>query len=169
MTDLTAHDPAEDLLPLHHGDVRLSTYRPEAITSLMPLRGAAIAIPDPGRAEAMLGGLLLWSGRNQGMLLGPPPANLDKVAMTDQSDAWTILRLEGPGVDQVLSRLTPLDLNPAIFKPGRTARSLLGHMNALFHRRDAEIFDIWVFRSMAGSAIHDIERAMRGLAARQTL
>ncbi|MEM7644545.1 MAG: hypothetical protein AAF366_18770, partial [Pseudomonadota bacterium] len=95
----------------------------------------------------------------------PPPAR--GIATTDQSDAFAALRLSGPDADAVLARLTPLNL--AEIAPGQTARSLLGHMNTLFHRTEAEAWDLLLFRSMAAHAIHEIDRAMRGVAARAAL
>jgi sarcosine oxidase subunit gamma len=113
--------------------------------------------------------VLLWSGIGQAMLLGPVADPIDGVAMTEQSNSWAMLRLEGEGARDVLARLTPLDLRPSAMAVGHTARSLLGHMNALFHRSGEDAYDILVFRSMTASAVHDLTRAMRGVAARSAL
>ena len=169
MASLIARSPAEGLLPVSHGSVTLSEVVPEAITTLMPLAGASFAIPEPNRSAPHGGGLLLWSGMGQAMLLGPAPDPVAGVAMTDQSDAWAVLRLAGPGARDVLARLTPLDLRDGAMAVGHTARSLLGHVNALFHREADDAWRILVFRSMTGSAVHDLTRAMRGVAARSVL
>ncbi|WP_371154741.1 sarcosine oxidase subunit gamma [Jannaschia sp. 2305UL9-9] len=169
MANLTARSPAEGLLPISHGTLTLTEIRPDAITSLMLLRGAEGTLPKPNRALRTMGGVLLWSGRNQALLLGPRPDPQSAVAMTDQSDAWAVLHLAGPQSAEGLARLTPLDLNPAIFRPGHVARSLLSHMNAVFHRTALDGFDILVFRSMTGTAVHDITRAMRAVTARADL
>ncbi|MGB3554238.1 MAG: sarcosine oxidase subunit gamma [Jannaschia sp.] len=167
MTDLAARAATADLLPLSHGTLTLSEEMPDAITSLVPLGGASDILPPPGRSITHAdGGTLLWSGLGQAMLLGPVPEPVTDVATTDQTGAWAVLLLEGADVRDALARLTPLDLDPAIFAEGYTARSLLGHMNALFHRAGPDAFLILVFRSMAGSAVHEIEVAMRGVAAR---
>ena len=166
MASLLARSPAADLLPIAHGGVTLSEIVPEAITSLAPLEGADLALPAPNRALARDGGLLLWSGQGQALLVGPAPDPIPAVAMTDQSDAWAVLRLEGPGARDVLSRLTPLDLRDRGLAEGQVARSLLGHMAALFHRSAAARYDLFVFRSMVGTAVHELEPAMRGVAAR---
>jgi heterotetrameric sarcosine oxidase gamma subunit len=141
----------------------MSAVEPEAITSFMPLRDAGFAIPGPGRSAAHAGGRLLWSGRGQAMLAGPAPDSIPGVAMTDQTGAWAILRLEGAGAEAVLSRLTPLDLRG--FADQGTARSLVGHMNALIHR-DGAAWEVWVFRSMTGSAVQEVVHAMRSVDAR---
>ena len=80
-----------------------------------------------------------------------------------------MLRLEGAGVEEVLARLTPLDLNPGMFKRGHAARSLLGHMNMVIARVGAEAFEIMVFRSMTKTAVHELEEAMKSIAARAAL
>ncbi|TFL17330.1 sarcosine oxidase subunit gamma [Jannaschia formosa] len=166
MANLIARSPAEGLLPLANGDATLSEVVPEAITSLMALDGATFPLPGPGRSTQRGGGLLLWSGRNQALLVGPRPDPIPQIAMTDQSDAWAVLRLEGPAARAVLARLTPLDLRDAGLGEGRVARSLLGHMPALFHRAGPDRYELFVFRSMTGTAVHEVERAMRGVAAR---
>lgn len=167
MASLIARSPAEGLLPATHGALTLSEVVPEAITSLMPLRGAAVALPGPNRSARDGDALLLWSGRNQALRLGPRPEPMANVAMTDQSDAFAVLRLEGGGARDALARLTPLDLRAGVFAEGHVARSLLGHMAALFHRSGPERYDMLVFRSMTASAVHEVERAMRGVAARR--
>jgi sarcosine oxidase subunit gamma len=169
VASLIARSPAEGLLPITHGGVTLSEDAPAAITSLMPTRGAAFELPGPNRARDHAGGRLLWSGRGQALLVGPAPDPIPGVAMTDQSDAWAVLRLEGSGASDVLARLTPLDLRPAVFEVGHVARSLLGHMHALFEREAPEDWRLFVFRSMAGSAVHDLTEAMRSVAARSAL
>jgi len=90
-------------------------------------------------------------------------------ALTDQSDAWAVFSLQGHGVEDVLARLTPLDLNRAVFKRGHAARSLLGHMSAVILRTGENTFEIMVFRSMARTAVHELETAMRAVAARDAL
>ncbi|WP_298430241.1 sarcosine oxidase subunit gamma [uncultured Jannaschia sp.] len=165
MADLTARSPAEGLLPQTIGQCALTEEWPEAITALSALSDGA-DLPAPGETATQGEATLLWSGRRQAMAFGPvdPP---NGTVGCDQTDAWCVMRLDGPDAADVLARLTPLDLNPAILKPGHTARSLLGHMNALFHRIGPNTFRIMVFRSMAASAVHEIERAMKGVAARR--
>ncbi|MGB3408403.1 MAG: sarcosine oxidase subunit gamma family protein [Jannaschia sp.] len=161
--------PAADLLPVSHGPLTLSSVVPDAITSLAPLSGSGLVLPQPNRSLPHDSGVLLWSAAGQALLVGPAPTPVAAVAMTDQTDAWVILRLEGAGAEEVLARLTPIDLNPAMFKVGHVARSLLGHMNVLFHRTGPAAFEIFVFRSMTASAVHEILVAMKGVTARADL
>jgi sarcosine oxidase subunit gamma len=87
-------------------------------------------------------------------------------ALTDQSDGWTVVQVQGAGGADVLARLTPLDLRPAVFKRGHTARSDLMHMAASITRTGDDTFMIMVFRSMADTLLHDLQRAMEGVASR---
>ena len=183
MVDLIAKSPAQGLLPLEIGGVGLTEIVPEAITSVMPYDGqeaaasellksvCGMALPKPGRSTGRGGARAVWTGAGQAMVLGPPvDAGLGRfAALSDQSDAWAVLRLEGAGGEDVLARLTPLDLNPGLFKRGHAARSLLGHINAVIVRAGTEAFEIMVFRSMAKTAVHELQEAMKSVAARAVL
>jgi sarcosine oxidase subunit gamma len=158
-----------------HGGVTLSEVVPEAITSVAPFAGQEAAVsaaleaatgaafPAPGRwtgAETRI----VWTGPEQAMVLGARVAPAG-AAVTDQSDAWAVMRLDGPGAEAVLARLIPVDTRRAHFPPGHAARTMLHHMTCTLMRAGDDAFDIMVFRSMAATAVHDIETAMRSLAA----
>ena len=127
-----------------------------------------MAWPAPGRATGKSGARAIWFGREMVMLAGPEPdAALNAyAAMTLQSDAWACVTLTGANVEDVLARLVPLDLSSDIFKRGYTARTLIQHMNGSITRIGADTFLLMVFRSMAGTLLHDMERAMESVAAR---
>lgn len=175
MARLIAKTPAEGLLPVTHGAVTLDEALPEAITSVTPLRGqdGAVAralgqpLPGPGETTTGAAGELVWTGRGQAMLLGPAPGAVAGAAITDQSDAWAVLVLTGPGAADVLARLVPADLRDAAFAVGATARTLVGHMPASLTRTGAEAWRIMVFRAMARTAVHELSEAMRTVAARR--
>ena len=79
------------------------------------------------------------------------------------------MRIQGPGAEDVLARLVPLDLRFAAFPEGAVARSGLNHMPMLLLREAGEAFQIMVFRSMAGSAVHELALAMKAYVARAAL
>lgn len=183
MVKLVAKTPAEGILPIEVNGLSLSEVVPELITSVMPYDGqkaaasdllkatAGLDLPGPNRTTGQDGARAVWTGRGQAMVLGAPvdPSLARHAALTDQSDAWAVFRLEGQGVEDVLARLTPLDLNPGLFKRGHAARSLLGHMTAVFVKPADGVFEILVFRSMARSAVHELETAMKAVAARAAI
>ena len=162
-----------------HGAMCLRESDPGRITWIAPYPGAEIAtshalkaafslsFPAPGEAQDSGGGRILWSGRSQALLLGPePPEALSRhAAMLDQTEGWAAMTLAGAGSVDTLARLVPLDLRPRAFPAGRTARSLLGHVNAQI-TAIAGGFEILVMRSMARTAVHDIGQAMASVAAR---
>ena len=132
------------------------------------LRGADVSlIPEPGQTRESDGRRALWSGRGQALVIGPRP-DAPGAAVTDQTGAWVMIRLAGPGAADAMARLTPVDLRPAAFPEGAVARTLVGHMNALIARAEGG-FDILAFRSMAGTLAHDLRRAMEGVAARAAM
>ena len=178
VTGLVAKTPCADLLPITRGSVTLTETDPGAITSVSPLRGREGAVsdalkaqigaawPKPGRSTGKQGARAVWSGLDQALVLGPVLAPIAGAAMTDQSDAWACVCLDGTGARDVLARLTPFDLRPAQFKQGHAARTELAHMSVVLIRTGAERYEIMGFRSMAKTLVHDLGEAMTSLAAR---
>ena len=180
MAELIAKTPCAGLLPLSVGALTLTEVDPGPMTAIAPHRGQAAAVgkalaalgvdwPAPGQALTGKGGARIqWFGHVHALLCGvsAPAALARHAALTDQSDAWAVVRLEGAGAAAVLARLTPLDLREAAFAPGSTARSELFHMAAAITRSGAESFEIMVFRSMAGTLVHDLRGAMEAATAR---
>lgn len=181
MVDLVALSACEGLLPLSIGKVTLSEVVPEAMTSVAPFKGQdkatsaalksahGMALPAPNRATGKVGARAIWLSRGQVMLVGPvPDARLAKhAALTDQTDAWAVVRLEGAGIEDVLARLVPVDVRISTFKRGHTMRSDLMHMMVSVTRVGERAYQIMVFRSMAETLVHDLKSAMEGVAARR--
>jgi len=179
VADLTARSPCEGLLPLTIGGVTAGEDLPAAMTSLAPYRGGeddlskamksahGMGFPSPGRATGRAGGRAIWFSQGQALLMGPQPdvSLAEYAALTDQSDAWAVVRLEGQGVLKVLARLVPLDLRASRFKRGHTARTDMAHMMASLTKTGENAFQIMVFRSMAETLVHDLKTAMEGVAA----
>lgn len=180
MIELKAKSACAGLLPKHVGDMRLEEVEVGHITSITPLRGHEAAVdealfathklsfPKPNRSTGRAGERLIWSGQGQAFLMGPAlAADLGALAaVTDQSDAWAVVRLEGARGADVLARLVPVDLRTQNFKRGHTARTLLGHMTVSITRVGDNSFQIMAFRSMAKTLVHEITTAMESLAAR---
>jgi sarcosine oxidase subunit gamma len=111
----------------------------------------------------------LWFGREMALLIGPAPDEslAAHAALTDQTDAWAVVHLEGRQAAEVLARLCPLDLREAVFAPGHTARSDVAHMAGSVSRLGPQTWQIMVFRSMATTLVHEVEIVMARVAARQ--
>jgi methylglutamate dehydrogenase subunit D len=80
-------------------------------------------------------------------LAGGLPASDGTV--TDLSHGRTILRLEGDAAGAILAKCVALDLDPAIFPPGRVAQTAIHHIDVVLLRSSASRFDLWVLRSFA--------------------
>lgn len=179
MPELIARAPLGPIAPLTRGTVTLAQADLGPITGIAPFpgQGAAVdralkplglAFPSPNASAAKGDARILWTGREQAFLIGaPPPEGLTvAAAVTDQSDGWAALHLQGQGAEAVLMRLVPLDLRALHFPVGRSVRAGLNHMPMVLWRSAPDAFTILVFRSMARTAWHELETAMTGLAAR---
>jgi len=183
VADLTVSDTFAGLgLPFAIGNCRLEAAAAEPIISVSPfsgqvdtveraLRGIGLGFPEPGQVLAAGAVRAVWAGRATVFLMGgaPPDCLADHAALTDQGDGWAGLRLSGTDAEAILARLVAQDVRHAAFPPESAARSQLNHMPCLILRVTETVFEIYVFRSMAGSAVHELSEAMRNVAARAAL
>lgn len=163
--------------PLTIGQTTLAEVALPRITSVSPFQGqdkvAAKALkamglifPAPNRTSVADDVNLVWTGRGQAFLLGADATALaGSCALTDQSDGWAGLSLSGAQAEAVLARLVPVDARA--MQPGHVARTGLNHMNAVLWRTGHYAFTLLVFRSMARTAWHEVEDALRMVAARE--
>ncbi len=179
MVELRETSPCAGLLPVTLGSVTVEELTPGPMTSLCVFGDASemsaalekahgMGWPAPNRSTGKDGARAIWFGRGEVMLVGvSPDAALRKAgAIVDQSDGWAVVSVRGAAAVDVLARLVPVDLRGSVFKRGQTARTQVGHMPASITRTGAEAFMIMVFRSMAGTLVHDLKEAMAAVAAR---
>jgi len=170
---LIALSPCNDLLPLEIGDVVVSEVSVDRLTSVAPFKGKNKAVSDSLKAQVgatlpaanRRSGAVTWFGHGVWLVAGS--AALDGIAaVTEQSDAWAVVHIEGPSVEDVLARLVPVDLRSHVFKKNHVAKTMLGHMSITLTRVGSQCFEVMVMRSMAATLVHDLEVAMRGVASR---
>ena len=161
--------PFSGLLPKSAGALNFAEVRLDQLFAVAPHRGQSKAVSSAlqtqiglglsakGRASSNGRARVIWCGHRV-WLVGAEIQLDGMAAVTDQSDAWAILRVDGLGVEDMLARLVPIDLRPHVFKGGHTARTLVGHMPAVITRVGKSAFEIMVMRSMAGTLLHDIDR-----------
>lgn len=171
--------PQGDVASMRGTVIRVPPMR--QMTSLMPGAGQGLAralkdhhdlmLPEPGQTSLSEAGECLWFGHRQYLLIGVAPSpDLSRVAtLTDQSDAWSTVLLEGDLSHDVLARLCPLDLRDAAFPVGKTARSEIRHMMACVTRTATQTFRLMVYRSMAGTLLEALRQALEMRAARENL
>lgn len=183
MANLIRTSAAAGQLPADIGGMTLTELTDLQITSLQPFAGATPALsaaleaahglgfPAPGKTTGKGDLRAIWTGQDQAFLVGvqPDAALFDHAALTDQSDAWCVMHLDGARSRDALARLTPVNLSGTAFKRGQTARSMIGHMSAIMTRLGPNRFEVMVFRSMAKTAVHELTEAMTAVAARARL
>lgn len=174
MADLIAKTPLWGQAPLALSGMVLAEADLGPLTSVAPFAGQekalaaalkplGLAFPAPNKVSSKGAARLVWTGRDQAFLMGVAPGDWP-AALTDQSDGWAALELTGAGAVDVLARLVPLDLRSMAV--GDCARSSLGHMSMVLIRVENG-FELMVFRSMARTAWHELEAAMKMGAARR--
>jgi heterotetrameric sarcosine oxidase gamma subunit len=180
VVDLLAKTACDGLAPLNIGTVCLREGPTVPMTTLAPYRGQQAALDAALQAAHGLGfppiggscqsgdARALWFGRDLGLLMGiEPEATLAQyAALTDQSQGWAVMQLEGQGGEEVLARLCPVDLRLSAFGVGAALRTEARHMQASICRIEEDCFQIMVFRSMARTMYHDLKTAMEAWAAR---
>ncbi|MFT5161369.1 MAG: heterotetrameric sarcosine oxidase gamma subunit [Paracoccaceae bacterium] len=183
VVELYAQSPLEESLPIDIGSTVLIEVTPANITSLMPHKGKEkaldealkkaheLALPAIGRSTGKADLRMIWTGRGQYMLVGNKPAARSlarSASLTDQTDGWAVMSIEGPLAANILARLCPLDLRASTFKTGHTARSEVAHMMAVV-TRTVDGFEIMVMRSFAHTLTHHLKQAMESVAAQSVL
>ena len=68
----------------------------------------------------------------------------------DVSDARAVFRIAGPQVREVLAKLCPVDLSPAVFQPGDLRRTRAAQVAAALWISGPDEFTLVSFRSVAG-------------------
>lgn len=165
-----------NLTPMTHGRCQFAPLSVGPVTSIAPFPGADLStalaplglrFPAPGQIVTAGEARLVWAGRALAFLLGAlPPDAGGLAALTDQTDGWAFASLSGADAVAVMARLTPLDLRVRAFATGTAARAPINHLQALILRPAPDRFEIGVFRSMARTFQHEVEAAMRAVAAR---
>lgn len=178
MPEYIAKTALEGQKPLTIAATRLAEVDHGAIASIQPFPGQEQAVaralkplgfgfPVVGSFSSHASAMLAWTGREQAFLIGAQcPDFAGVAAVTDQSGAWVSLSLEGPAAADALARYVPMDLRLAAFPPGSAVRTPLYHMSMILLRISENSFRIMVFRSMARTAWHELEVALKTLAAR---
>lgn len=174
MADLTAKTAAHGLEPIAVEDCTLREAALRPIWSIAPFRGRTEAaekslgkpFPGPGGVTKWNELCLIWTGKDQAFLIGAEPdaALAEHAALTEQTDAWAHLIVEGHLAGAVLSRLVPVDVSARACREPSARRTLLGHMQIVLIADGPERFEILVFRSMAGTAVHELSTAMTRVA-----
>lgn len=156
------------LMELDHGPIAsIQPFPAQEKAVAKVLKPLGFGFPAVNSFIAKDGALMVWSGREQAMLIGVDCPDFGKAAaVTDQAGAWVTLSLSGAMAVEALARYVPMDLRLSAFAVGAAARTPLYHMSMILLREADDGFRVMVFRSMARTAWHEIEVALKSLAAR---
>lgn len=151
-----------------------------ALASLALRKGAAVPVPFglvlPGPGERLAGDTAgaFWMAPGQWMIEGPGLAETDFAAavlaqapgcsVTEQTDGWVIIEIDGPADRLEALRERLVNLPPEVLAPGRATRTLLHHMSVFILRPAEGRLTVMGMRSMAGSLWHALEVAAGRLA-----
>lgn len=156
-------------------DTTLAEAAMAQVTSIAPFPGQIPAVstalgldfPAPNRVTTAGAARLVWAGRDMAWLIGAPAPDGLPAAVTDQSDGWVTLTMQGPQAVAILARLVSLDLRAA--QPGQCYRTGLNHLPLTLIVDAPDAFTLMTFRSMARTAWHELHDAMEKMAARLAL
>lgn len=169
-----------------HGDVTIAEEPGLAIASIAQrpdgeaaLADLALALteappPPPRRSSGSPAGVrLIWTGPRQWFALAPFDTHEDLAAdlasrlgaaasVTEQTDGWVCVSLEGAGTTALLERLCPLDLGR--MEAGMVDRTAIEHMGCfVICEAPGRSYRVLGARSSALSLWHALETVARGL------
>ena len=138
------------------------------------MRSWSAELPEPGRSTASADGevKILGMSPDQFFVISTAAAPAGEFVsravagagyVTDQSDNWVTLRLEGPLVLPALERICPLDLDPAAFAVGSVARTVMEHLGAIIHREGRDRLLLLSASSSAHSFLHAVATSFRNV------
>ena len=133
-------------------------------------------LPDPGRyVRGKEGQALIRTGPDQALVMfthsTADAARVvadklkDAAYLTDQSDVWVALDVEGKGARTALERICPLDLHPDSFSVEMAQRTVMEHLGVLILRTDDNSFRLLSASSSAKTFAHAVEVSARNTAA----
>jgi sarcosine oxidase subunit gamma len=152
-----------------HG-VQISVLAPAQMTGLIPRRDAQAAaaellhetlglrLPAPSALSRFDGGVLLWTGLDQWLLVTQAPFPVDRLdpdlmAVTDQTGARVVLRVSGAHARDTLAKGCLIDLHPRSFAADAVATTTISHLGVIIWR-DGDGFILASPRSTAADLWH---------------
>lgn len=88
----------------------------------------------------------------------------DAAYVTDQTDVWCALKIDGPGSRAALERICMLDLHADAFTDGAVARTVMEHLGVIIARTGTDSFLLLSASSSAKSFLHAIETSVENIA-----
>lgn len=155
-------DPGVIILPRHNFSLAFVIGGHDGDAALDRKFAERYAIEPPLRPHVVCGAALdlVWAGPSQWLAVSirpEMPAELASelagiAAVTDQTDARAVMRMNGPHVRDALAKGCPVDLHPKSFRRGDTVITAIGGIGVQIWWADVDDgIHLAVPRSMAGS------------------
>jgi len=84
----------------------------------------------------------------------------DAAYVTDQSDSWVMLQINGENALRAMERISPIHLSPSAFPPGSIARTSMEHLSAIVMAEDDSTLTLLSPISSAESFWHAVEQSL---------
>jgi sarcosine oxidase subunit gamma len=139
------------------GEVAAKRFRDAVETA------AGVVSPRQPNTVAKAGDVtVLWLGPDEWLIVAPDERKEEMIgtlrdtlgaqhaAVTDVSEARTVIGLAGAKAREVMMKSCSLDLHPSVFAPGQCAQSTLAKAQIILHQvDDGPTYDLYVARSFA--------------------
>jgi len=90
-----------------------------------------------------------------------PQPNIEQASVTDQSDSWAGLVLDGPLAVSALERICPIDLHPDSFGAGQVARTIMEHLAVVILCVSNNRYVLLSPRSSSASFLHAMVQSLQ--------
>lgn len=87
----------------------------------------------------------------------------ESVYITDQSDSWVGLRIQGENSLASLERICPIDLHPQVFTVGCVTRTTMEHLAVIIICETQDSYLLLSPTSSAQSFLHAVETSIRNV------
>jgi len=93
----------------------------------------------------------------------PLPTLHSDAYVTDQSDSWAGLIIEGPSARIALERICPTDLHPSVFTTDRVTRTSMEHLAVIVYHAGEDKYLLLSPSSSAQSFLHAVETSLQNI------
>ncbi len=130
----------------------------DAVRAALQQAAGLAPAPRPGRAVTLGAASLLTLSFGRYLAVGggvglaqrlAAAVPADQGSVVDLGHARAAVRLGGPGAVSVLRKGPAVDFDIRRFPAGTVAQTAIHHLGVVIHRREAESFDLFVFRGYA--------------------
>lgn len=170
LTPMTAFGVAEARVETL-GGLTLTERLDVGLASVALRKGAdapsGLPLAEPGTWAEGEGLTAFWMAPGQWMVEAPGRAEDDIAAevaalapdcsVTEQTDGWVVIDIDGPEIGSLLERLVNLPTEALV--PGKATRTMMHHMSVFVIRRSETKLTVMGMRSMAGSLWHTLAQA----------